>query len=100
MRLVAREISATAIAARTGVTMKLGELARQLGCLLEGDATVDIQGVAGIEHAKPGQLTFVSNPRYTQVLGTTRASAVLLGKDIHVHRGPDLPPLSILRSAN
>jgi UDP-3-O-[3-hydroxymyristoyl] glucosamine N-acyltransferase len=80
--------------------MKLGEIARQLGCLLEGDGTIDIHSVAGIDHAGPGQLTFVSNPRYLQATRTTRASAVLLGKDIQVDRQPGLPALTVVRSAN
>jgi UDP-3-O-[3-hydroxymyristoyl] glucosamine N-acyltransferase len=80
--------------------MKLGEIAKQLGCLLEGDGAIDIQGVTGIEHAGPGQLTFVSNPRYTQATRSTRASAVLLDKNISVDRDPGLAALAILRSAN
>ena len=80
--------------------MKLGEIARQLGCLLEGDATIDIHSVAGIDRAGPGQLTFVSNPRYVQATRTTRASAVLLGQDIQVNRESGLPPLTVMRSAN
>jgi UDP-3-O-[3-hydroxymyristoyl] glucosamine N-acyltransferase len=80
--------------------MKLGEIAKQLGCLLEGDATIDIQGVAGIEQAGPGQLTFVSNPRYTQAIRTTRASAVLLAKDAEPDRDSALPSLAVLRSGN
>ena len=58
--------------------MKLGEIAQKLGCKLEGDAQAEIRGVAGIESAKAGELTFVSNPRYRQAARTTRASAVLL----------------------
>ena len=80
--------------------MELGEIAKQLGCLVEGDRTIEIQGLAGIEHAEPGQLTFVSNPRYAQATGTTRASAVLLGDNVDVKREPGLPPLAVLRSAN
>lgn len=80
--------------------MKLGEIAKQLDCLLEGDATMDIHSVAGIDQAGPGQLTFVSNPRYAQATRTTRASAVLLGKDAEVDRDPALPPLAVLRSGN
>jgi len=80
--------------------MKLGEIAKHLGCLIEGDAAVDIHSVAGIERAGPGQLTFVSNPRYVQVTRKTLASAVLLGKDIEVDRDPGLPALHVLRSTN
>jgi UDP-3-O-[3-hydroxymyristoyl] glucosamine N-acyltransferase len=80
--------------------MKLMEIARQLGCPLEGDGSVDILGVAGIDRAQPGQLTFVSNPRYRQAIRTTRASAVLVTGDLQIERDDSLAPLAVLRSAN
>jgi UDP-3-O-[3-hydroxymyristoyl] glucosamine N-acyltransferase len=80
--------------------MQIAEIAKRLGCLVEGDGAVEIHSVAGIEHAGPGQMTFVSNPRYVQSTRTTLASAVLLGKDIAIDRGPDLPALTVLRSEN
>ena len=42
--------------------MKLGEIAERLACKLEGDAGIEITGVAGIEEAEPGQLTFLCQP--------------------------------------
>jgi UDP-3-O-[3-hydroxymyristoyl] glucosamine N-acyltransferase len=80
--------------------MKLGELAARLGCNLEGDAQVEIHGVAGIEAASPGEVTFLTNPRYGRELSTTRASAVLVNDKIVIERKSDLPALSILRSGN
>jgi UDP-3-O-[3-hydroxymyristoyl] glucosamine N-acyltransferase len=61
--------------------MKLGELAAQLGATLHGDREAEITGVAGIEEASAGQVTFVSNPRYASAAKTTRASAVLVTPD-------------------
>jgi UDP-3-O-[3-hydroxymyristoyl] glucosamine N-acyltransferase len=58
--------------------VKLRELAERLACRLEGDGEVEIVRVAGIQHAGPGDLTFVANPRYETTLASTRASAVLL----------------------
>jgi UDP-3-O-[3-hydroxymyristoyl] glucosamine N-acyltransferase len=80
--------------------MKLKEIAERLGCSLEGDSDADILGIAGIERAQPGQLTFVSNPRYRHAIRSTRASAALLSKNFHVERDPTLPPLAVLRSAD
>jgi UDP-3-O-[3-hydroxymyristoyl] glucosamine N-acyltransferase len=80
--------------------MKLGEIARRLACQLEGDAQVEIQGIAGIEFARHGEMTFVSNPRYRHALRTTRASAVLIAPDVLIEREPNLPPLDALRSEN
>ncbi len=58
--------------------MILRELADRLGCGLRGDAGVEITGVAGIEDAGPGDLTFLANRRYLPRLATTRAAAVIL----------------------
>ncbi len=58
--------------------MKLRELAARLGCELRGDGEVEIAGVAPIEQAGPGDVTFLANPRYASHLTTTRAGAVIL----------------------
>jgi UDP-3-O-[3-hydroxymyristoyl] glucosamine N-acyltransferase len=80
--------------------MKLGEIAKRLDCKLEGDANIEIHGIAGITQAAAGQLTFVSNPRYRQSTRTTRASAVILAGDASLERDAGLPALAALRSAN
>jgi UDP-3-O-[3-hydroxymyristoyl] glucosamine N-acyltransferase len=56
----------------------LRELAAQLGCELRGDGEVEVSGVAGIEEADPGDLTFLANPRYATHLDATNATAVIL----------------------
>ena len=61
--------------------MKLQELAERLGCRLEGDGMLDVQRVAGLEHAGPGDITFFTNPKYAGALRRTRASAVILGDE-------------------
>lgn len=58
--------------------MKLAEVARALGCTLQGDGAVEITGVASIEDAGPGTLTFLADRRYAAHLATTRAAAILL----------------------
>ena len=50
--------------------MKLRDLAERLECRLDGDGDVEVERVAGIEHAGPGDLTFLSNPRYAAALRT------------------------------
>jgi UDP-3-O-[3-hydroxymyristoyl] glucosamine N-acyltransferase len=74
--------------------MKLFELAETLGATLQGDGTVEITGIAGIEQAVPGQVTFVSNKKYTAMARTTQASAILVE--------PDFPetPVATLRVAD
>ena len=44
--------------------MRSAELARVLQAELRGDPDLEITGVAGIEEAGPGQITFVANPKY------------------------------------
>jgi UDP-3-O-[3-hydroxymyristoyl] glucosamine N-acyltransferase len=75
--------------------MTLAELAAKLGGRLENASpNIEITGVAGIEAAAPGQLTFVSNPKYAVAARSTRASAVIVAEDF--------PSLStaMLRSKN
>jgi UDP-3-O-[3-hydroxymyristoyl] glucosamine N-acyltransferase len=61
--------------------LKLQDIAARIDCRLEGDGAIDIQGVAGIEDAGPGDLTFFANPKYAPELRTTKASAVILADD-------------------
>ena len=59
--------------------MKLKEIAGRLGARLEPpDAELDITGVAPIESAGPGQITFVADPRYGASAKTTKASAIIV----------------------
>ncbi len=66
--------------------MQLQQLAELLGAELQGNPAIEITGVAGIEQAVPGQVTFVSNPKYAALARTTSASAVLVE--------PDFPAIS------
>ncbi len=61
--------------------MKLEEIARRLGCELRGDGRVEISGAAGIEGAGPGEITFVSNPKYAGKVKDSRAGAIILAPD-------------------
>src|SRR5277367_5484306 len=80
--------------------MKLADLAEKLSCRLEGPPETEIQGVAGIDQATPGQITFLSNKRYIPLLKTTQASAVLIEESAPLARDPNLPPLAALRTPN
>jgi len=61
--------------------MKLSEIAEFLNGELVGDPGLSITGLAKIQDAVPGQLSFLSNPKYTKFLETTKASAILIGLD-------------------
>src|SRR5690349_3947764 len=61
--------------------MKLSEIAAALGAHLENGAPeTEITGVAGIENAGPGQLTFIANAKYASAARTTKASAVIVAE--------------------
>jgi UDP-3-O-[3-hydroxymyristoyl] glucosamine N-acyltransferase len=74
--------------------MNLAELAERLGCELRGDGSMEIRAVRGLEEAGPGDLTFLSNPRYAAQLTATRASAAIVARD-----GADLA-IATLRADN
>ncbi len=57
--------------------MKLDDIAKALGCRIEGDPGLEIKGVAGMERAQAGDLTFLANPKYAPRVKDTRASAIL-----------------------
>jgi UDP-3-O-[3-hydroxymyristoyl] glucosamine N-acyltransferase len=80
--------------------MKLSDIAQKLACRLEGDPNAEISGIAGIERAAPGHITFLANRRYFPLLKTTLASAVFIEDGIAIDREPGLPSLHALRSAN
>ena len=63
-------------------SMKLSEIVAALHTRLEnGSPDMEIRGLNGIDEAGPGELTFVSNPKYSAAAKTTRASAVIVGED-------------------
>jgi UDP-3-O-[3-hydroxymyristoyl] glucosamine N-acyltransferase len=75
--------------------MKLAELAAALNVKLEGGSPdAEITGVAGIEDAGPGHLTFVANPKYASAARTTRAGVVIVDESF-----PAIPT-AVLRSKN
>ena len=56
------------------------EIARRLGGRVEGDGSVLITGVESLDAAREGNLAFLSNPRYSPQMKTTRATAVLVNE--------------------
>ncbi len=60
------------------VTMTLGQLAEALGATLKGAEAVQITGLATLQEAGPGQLSFLANPQYRKYLDDSQAAAVLL----------------------
>ncbi|MCZ8354564.1 MAG: UDP-3-O-(3-hydroxymyristoyl)glucosamine N-acyltransferase [Cyclobacteriaceae bacterium] len=59
----------------------IDQIAAMLGGQVQGKSTEKISMLAKIQDAKPGQLSFLSNPKYEQFIYTTQASAVIVKKD-------------------
>jgi len=70
----------------------LRELAARLQCVLDGDGEIEVERVAAIHDAGPGDVTFLANPKYEKALPATRASAVIL------HTNGPAAPCATLRS--
>ena len=58
--------------------MKLRQVAEHVNGQVAGDPELEISGVAIIESAGPGDITFFNNSRYRPHLAKTRAAAIIL----------------------
>ncbi|WP_261815761.1 UDP-3-O-(3-hydroxymyristoyl)glucosamine N-acyltransferase [Vibrio gallicus] len=59
-------------------TLTLKQLEQLTGGTLHGDAEVSVSSVAAMDKAQPGQVTFMSNPRYKKQLSECQASVVMV----------------------
>ncbi|MEX5409385.1 UDP-3-O-(3-hydroxymyristoyl)glucosamine N-acyltransferase [Atlantibacter hermannii] len=62
-------------------SIRLANLAQQLDAELHGDGDIVITGVASMQSAGEGQITFMVNPRYREHLAACQASAVVMTAD-------------------
>lgn len=63
------------------VKKTLRELAEKINAKIVGNADCEITGIATIQSAKAGQLTFLHSPQYQRYLPITEASAIIVSKD-------------------
>lgn len=63
---------------------KLKEIADYLGGELEGDGERMITGIAGIQDALPGHLSFVASEKYASIARKSAASALIVGKKLEI----------------
>ncbi len=75
--------------------MKASELAIRLGGVLEGE-DVELTACAGLEEARPGDLSFCKDHKHVQLVKDTKASAVLLPTDW----SKDTPSGAVIRVAD
>ena len=74
------------------MAITLGELAVRYGLELAGDPGLTVQAVASLTSATPGTLTFCSNAKYRRQLASTRATAVVLAREML----PDCPVAALI----
>ena len=58
-----------------------GQIADQLNGTVVGNRDVDINTLSKIEEGKKGSLTFLANPKYTEYIYSTDASATIVAND-------------------
>lgn len=63
-----------------GITFSLENLAQKIGGTVQGNGSTLVTGVAPLDSAKRGDLTFLTNPRYARQAQATQASAILCEK--------------------
>lgn len=59
-----------------GNKFSLSDLAGRIGARLDGEDAI-VTGVAPVEEAGPGHVTFISNPKYSRFAVTTKAAAII-----------------------
>ena len=64
---------------------------------LEGSTTETVRAIASLGQARPGDLSFLGNPKYRTAVATTQASAVIVPED---HAGTPTANQVFLRVAN
>ncbi|MBU1122941.1 MAG: UDP-3-O-(3-hydroxymyristoyl)glucosamine N-acyltransferase [Candidatus Omnitrophota bacterium] len=62
--------------------MTLGEIAKLIDGEVVGDPEIVITGISGINESNKGDITFLANPKYSVLMKTTRASAVITSTDV------------------
>ena len=58
------------------------QIAGLLNGQIEGDATATVTKLSKIEEGETGSISFLANPKYTQYIYTTKASLVIVNKDL------------------
>lgn len=65
-------------------SITLADLAEKLSGDLVGDPKITVSGIAALDTAGPDQVSFLANPKYASLLGSTMAAAVIVSKSTEV----------------
>ena len=63
------------------MNLTAGHIADQINGTVIGDRDIDIFNISKIEEGSKGSLTFLANPKYTEIIYTTKASAAIVSID-------------------
>lgn len=74
--------------------LTLKEISEFIKGQIVGDEETVITGICGIKEAGPGDITFLANPKYSSLMDSTGASAIIVSNDIKV------APKPIIRTEN
>ena len=72
--------------------IRLTRLCELLNGELVGDGSVEVSGIAEIESAGSGQITFLVNKRYAKYLKSSEATAVIISEDM---QNPEIPAIKV-----
>ncbi len=62
--------------------LRVADIAALLGATIVGDPSVVVTGVAPLDRAGPGELSFLASARYLELFATTAASAVIVAPEL------------------
>ena len=66
----------------------LADIAKTIGGEVIGDDSIVITGLSGIENANEGDLSFIGHTKYIPLTKTTKATALIVSKDIEITNKP------------
>jgi UDP-3-O-[3-hydroxymyristoyl] glucosamine N-acyltransferase len=61
-----------------GMSTKLGELVERFGGELHGNPGIEVTTIAALDHAGPGEISFLANPKLRPLAAQSRAAALIL----------------------
>lgn len=86
------------------LSITLAKIAEVVGGNVVGDKNIVITGVSGIKEAREGDITFVANQKYSPLIEKTKASAIIVGREINHCSKPavitDNPSLAFAKVVN
>jgi UDP-3-O-[3-hydroxymyristoyl] glucosamine N-acyltransferase len=60
----------------------LGQLAEHVNGKVIGNADIKVSAVATLDSATPSDISFLANPKYSRAIKTTKAGAIIVGKEV------------------